>query len=487
MNILIFFYILFYFVLCLKRLDWAILLLIILLPSYLIRFQIFGIPFTLLEVMILTSFFIWFFRYTRFKDFLIGKYGVKDFLENRKERQPYPFGWEIVLLIILAFVAAGFSGFSQSALGIWKAYFFEPLLFYILVLNVFQSNPSASNRIQAPRISIEKAYWALGISALAVSVFAIYQKYTGAFIFNELWASEVTRRVTSFFQYPNAVGLFLGPIVLVLIGLTFQKITNNKLQITKNFKKYKFEILLLTIIIILSLVSIYFAKSEGALAGVTAGLIVFGMFAGKKIRIAAIFGIILISLGIYAYAPARNFTYEKIILMDHSGQIRRAQWAETWEMLRDGRIIQGSGLANYQEVIMPYHIEGIFVKDIFDPDFQRKVVFNEEFKKKAWQPLEIYLYPHNLFLNFWTELGFFGMLIFVWIITKYLFLGIRNYYLQIKYKKIINYTTLGLICAMVAVVVHGVVDVPYFKNDLSVIFWLLVALLSLNRLEYNKL
>ncbi len=34
--------------------------------------------------------------------------------------------------------------------------------------------------------------------------------------------------------------------------------------------------------------------------------------------------------------------------MDHSGQIRRSQWKETWEMLKDNRIIQGAGLANYK-------------------------------------------------------------------------------------------------------------------------------------------
>ena len=30
--------------------------------------------------------------------------------------------------------------------------------------------------------------------------------------------------------------------------------------------------------------------------------------------------------------------------------------------------------------------------------------------------------------------------------------------------------------AMIALVVHGLVDVPYFKNDLAMLFWLLLAL-----------
>ena len=34
---------------------------------------------------------------------------------------------------------------------------------------------------------------------------------------------------------------------------------------------------------------------------------------------------------------------------------------------------------------------------------------------------------------------------------------------------------LVLIAVMVAILVHGLVDVPYFKNDLSVFWWLLFA------------
>jgi hypothetical protein len=33
-----------------------------------------------------------------------------------------------------------------------------------------------------------------------------------------------------------------------------------------------------------------------------------------------------------------------------------------------------------------------------------------------------------------------------------------------------------LICLLVVVVVHGMVDVPYFKNDLAMLFWTLAFL-----------
>jgi hypothetical protein len=35
---------------------------------------------------------------------------------------------------------------------------------------------------------------------------------------------------------------------------------------------------------------------------------------------------------------------------------------------------------------------------------------------------------------------------------------------------------LGIVLAMVAIVVHGLVDVPYFKNDLALEFWTFLGL-----------
>ena len=39
---------------------------------------------------------------------------------------------------------------------------------------------------------------------------------------------------------------------------------------------------------------------------------------------------------------------------------------------------------------------------------------------------------------------------------------------------------------MVVIIVHGLVDVPYFKNDLAVMFWALVAMISAQCLTHNK-
>jgi hypothetical protein len=39
---------------------------------------------------------------------------------------------------------------------------------------------------------------------------------------------------------------------------------------------------------------------------------------------------------------------------------------------------------------------------------------------------------------------------------------------------------------MIAIVIHGLVDVPYFKNDLAAMFWLMIALMGVCSLNYRQ-
>ena len=458
-----------FFILAWRRLDLAVMFLIAALPAYLIRFNVFGLPSTLLSVMIWVVFIVWVIKnFSRVKNNFLENFKK----ENKKIKIRYPFAWEMVLLLLIAFMAADIANFSASSLGIWKAYFFEPVILFIVVLNIMKGE-KGKNKILS----------ALAVSALAVSFLAVYQKITGQLIDNSLWAAAATRRVVSFFGYPNAVGLYLGPLVLVMIGWLTSVILVGRNDKEKSVVRNDIiAIIFISLTIITSVLAIYFTKSKGAMMGVASGLVVFGLMANKKIRWAVIIILILISALIASNQPLRHRALKYLTLNDFSGQVRRAQWHETWQMLTDGRVLTGAGLANYQATIINYHIPGMFIKNFDDPDAQRKLVFNNIYRAAHWQPLEIYLYPHNIFLNFWSELGLAGLLLFVWIIGKFFVIGICDLFGNLEMQKN-KYLLIGLISAMIVIVMHGAVDVPYFKNDLSVIFWLLVAMASLINLE----
>ena len=473
MAIFIFIFIILFALLAWRRLELATALAVAALPAYQIRFNLGFLPMTLLEAMILVLFAVWF-----IKSWRAGELPL--FSRQSRGVQNYPFYLEIILLLIIAFVSAAVAGFTNASLGILKAYFIEPIMFFIVFVNIFSARggPAWGWQIKENK---ENIFWALAISAFVVSAVAIYQWLTGNLL---PLAWQGSGRVTGVFSYPNALGLYLGPIIPVLVGflLSLRAKRSNPINFSTS---YFYGIAASSIMLLLAMtgLAIYFSHSQGALIGLIIAAVVFGILYNLRSRV-MVMVIAVIALITLSLSPALlGRLQSKILLRDLDGQIRRQQWTETKKMLLDGRVIFGAGLANYQRAVAPYHQEGIFVWDYDDPDFLQKIRASAEFRAAHWQPLEIYLYPHNIFLNFWTELGLAGMLLFIWVIVKYFYIGIT---LLLKLKKnVTSYWLLvtGLLCAMIVIIVHGLVDAPYFKNDLAVLFWVIVGMLGVYHLD----
>lgn len=458
MYILLIIYSVLFIILCFKNLRLALLLTIFLLPSYLLRFNICGFPTTLLEISILSSFVVWFIKNHR--SILKKKISFN--------KTPYPFGLEIILILAVSCAAMFVGGLNSSALGIFKAYFLEPVMFFALILNTFKGSKGLKQIIMA-----------LAYSTLVVSAFAVYQKITGQFIFNEFWANPENRRIVSFFGYPNAVALYLGPIIPLLAGLFFWQLKS------KGGLKIFAEQLVLLSAIVLNILAIYFAKSKGAILALILSALLSIFFLLKKKWKIIITILAILSISTFGYFQKDWIKLQLSASLSY--QIRTIQWDETLKMLDDGHFLWGSGLAKYQEVIKPYHQEGFFFNKDADPDFRRKVVFgsDQKYRDERWQPLEIYLYPHNIFLNFWVELGLIGMIIFIFLILRFIFISLK-YYFQNKNNRN-SALALSLFASMSVILLHGLFDVPYFKNDLSVLFWIIIALLAIFKLQKGNL
>jgi len=404
-----------YFILALKKPNIALALILFLLPSYQIRFNVFAIPTTFLEGMILL-----FFLATLIRE----QFNLKNVYFSA------PRHWRYLALawLLCASLAIFVSPNKIAALGIWKAYFVEPIILFFLFLFYFQDRSQRKLFI----------YSLLG-SAFYLSVYAIYQKITGQGVYSlEVWPSGRVLRSTGLFSYPNALGLYLAPLIMVAVGYWRSAIS-------------KFEKTFLISVIISSVLAIIFARSEGAILGIIVGGFSFGVLysAWRKKTILAFLIFVLILVGLYSFIPGvKNYLYPKIAFKDFSSQVRLGMWRESFNMLKDHSIF-GAGLAGYQKIMPPYH----------------KINY-----------VEIYLYPHNIVLNFWSELGLSGLIIFILIIYSF-FARARD---KIKKEKQ-NIPALWLIAAttsaMIVILAHGLVDAPYFKNDLSIIFWLINAVI----------
>lgn len=428
--ILITFFLLFYGYLVCKNTKTGIYLIILFLPSYLIRFKVGPVPFTLLEGMILILFFCWLFKVYKSG----GKLNLNIFKPSGLNPLPKIFRLPIILFLVAATLAAFLSDNRIAALGTWKAYFIEPLLFFIVLIYSIKESKEIKNII-----------YCLEILVIAIGIFAFIQKLTGALIPNPYWADELTRRVTTFFGYPNANSLLLAPIFILTIG--------NLLGDKKNY---------LTIInsaaIILGAATIVWTQSTGAFIGIVAGIFFLLIYFQRTRIISIIFLIIFLYLSIAS--PLSPFDLSQLSpqqlgLDATSLQIRINQWQETFELLKDHPLL-GAGLANYQNMIKPYHQYGF---------------------------IEMFLYPHNFFLNFWVETGLLGLFAIIWLLIVFFIYSLKK--IKESVEPFISLTIAG---SMVTLLIHGLVDVPYFKNDLAILFWVIIGLIIVNnnKISINK-
>ena len=128
-------------------------------------------------------------------------------------------------------------------------------------------------------------------------------------------------------------------------------------------------------------------------------------------------------------------------------------WKATFRLLQDHPIF-GTGLSGFARSIDPYRSVSGYTDNL--------------------------IYPHNILLNFWTETGLLGLAAFAWIFAGAAQVAWRGWRAGIPSWRPLQ---LGVLLALMGIIVHGLVDVPYFKNDLSLEFWVLLGLSWAGRRE----
>jgi O-antigen ligase len=86
-------------------------------------------------------------------------------------------------------------------------------------------------------------------------------------------------------------------------------------------------------------------------------------------------------------------------------------------------------------------------------------------------------HPHNEVLDFWLSTGVLGLGAFLWIEVQFWRVGVEIWCRA----RVPDGLLLGCMAAMLAALVHGLVDNVYFLTDLAVIFWLLCGYMSWRR------
>ncbi|MBD3244635.1 MAG: hypothetical protein GF335_01440 [Candidatus Moranbacteria bacterium] len=395
-------------------------LILLLLPLYLIKLPISDIgSINLLDVFLLfhLGVFIILIFFKKIKLVEIKGFFVNNFLAI--------FGLFLIILgLILSFLENQNPSNWADQLGIIKSFYLLPILF---------------SSISAYLVKIEIIKKRRLISTVFFSSCLV--AFIGFFylIFNKLTFDS---RLSAIFNSPNYLAMYLavGMIIIWWIILFSQKINKNK--------KTVFQILFLLFFILL-----IFTKSAGA---VTAVLICLGLlYLTKKSLIEKSEKILLLCLNFFI---ALNVFFMLLFCFILPGTLKKMSYSafENRGSLDsrlviyqvNGKILQdhffwGIGAGNFQEVYLNY-------QQNFPPYPQWAVP-----------------HPHNLFLSFWLEAGASGLIGLILI-----FFQLSRNIKSSRLKKIDFIPSILIIYFLI----HGLIDSTFWKNDLAIIFWLMVFL-----------
>lgn len=380
-------------------------------PLYIIRWSYFGVlPTTLVELLIWATTVMWIVWRRRRKD-----YSLPVFITIR------PFFLLFCISILGVLVAKD----SVAALGIARAYFWEPILFAGILHDVLR-------RQEDPKIAASAFLSVFLLSGVWLAVLGILQAGFGWFIVTE----HQVDRAHAVFNNGNALALYLGPIIAMLFGWLYwdrgKKITGGK------------NIALIAVVLVAGFL---LAKSTGgvmALLGVV-GMLVFSELAfrvSRKDWNAMLFqgliaGTLVLSVVLMFLAPRVTREVDNPwVRSGGTAEVRLCVWEGTARLIQDNWLL-GVGLSGFKET------------------------YSELYVTCDAEPLE---YPHNFWMTVGAELGVVGIAGFASVL----------WFIGGKFRR--SRLTNGLFLAFSYFLLHGLVDVPYFKNDLSLIFWVLIAL-----------
>ncbi len=401
--------------------------LLILAPLYVWRFSIGGLP---TNFLMLAS-------------FVVIAIGLIEFLRSGSlnesitelRRNIFSLGKPFLIGLILVKIACIISlfafGINGEKLAQWVVLYFQPLLLFLLIRFFVQKDPQILKRVTGA------AYWLL----FAAGMLALLQYFT-LWTLPEAWWGNANepKRAIAFFAHANAYALFATPLLAWLIPDVVRRAQNFWNGISVAATKFQWFYVLMWLGGALGL---FFTLSRGAWVGLVAAAAAYVLLSANKKMFLVFVGTLIVAGIVVAAVP--NLRYRLILPFygEKSAVARLSLWQTGQKMLTDQppqSLIFGKGINGFS--------------DNWDK-------FNTD------AGLQHYNFPHNIFLNLWIDLGLLGLIGMVTVMAVAVWRGIKN-------RK--NPIALGLLLFVVAIVVHGLIDIPYLKNDLALVFWMVFAL-----------
>ncbi len=415
----------------------AVALLAGLLPLYVVRFSIFGIPTNVFEVG------VW---VTAVTSICIPR--TRHQIWGAMQAMPKSKLILIGLFLIAAVISTAISPVPRNSIGILKGWVITPMLFGFVVYVAVRAGKKA------------EIIRSLITSGLVVALFGLSQM------------SGFTR-ISSVYDVPNSLALFLVPICIVSLWIGMK--TSNKL--------YQYSAVIILIAIILT-------QSFGAIIALVGTTIIGWFFVPSPV------------LG-EGGGEGRSLQYRPLIRAQHP-----ANWRGLWANLLPKRekgarmtlfafllitaliIFTISGRFQYLifPLIHPGATNSVTVRlqlwDIgtslikkhlilgiglgqFEPAYQAEL--HQRFaQQKNVIPEFVFRDPHNWIISFWLNMGLLGLASFI---------GLNYLAIRRSFSLPHDIYKQAIALALISMLIFGLFDTIYWKNDLSALWWMLIYLL----------
>ena len=327
----------------------------------------------------------------------------------RLNRTPYDIP---ILLLLVAGASAIFVPPDRwHALGLYRAYFLEPIAIFYVAIDL----------LRRPN-DMRGVLLGLGIGS---SIFALLN--IGAFLVTLIQGTFVLGSPpTALYTSGPEVAMYLEPPLALAAGLVMFADRRKDRLLALGWLAFLLPALTLTLSR-----GAYFAVAVLALVAI----------ATHRARVPLAAAVVVVTVALLQVPLVQRKFAGQFDLSDPQTTIRGrlSIFTDTFSMLRDHPLF-GNGLGGYH-----YVFRGTIPE----------------------------IYPHNMWLTFWVEVGMLGMVAFAVIFFGLMYRGWRGFTQAHGFYRALLWGVAGSLVLWFA---HGLVDSPYWKNDMSAEFWIIAAL-----------
>ncbi|MHB8598434.1 MAG: O-antigen ligase family protein [Ktedonobacteraceae bacterium] len=452
-------------VLCWFRLSFAVALLPLSLPYYLLQKPVlnhYSYSFTLVEITLGILFLIATIQliYKRNR----WQYGLS--WQDLRDRVG-PFAIPVLVFVCASAISIAVAYDRSVALRDLRREILEPIVYMLLLFFCIRE-----------RQDVQRLVGALLVTGFVIALIGLVQYL---FFKNTLVLEDGIRRVSAVYGSANSIGLLFDYVLPFGFAWAFLK-SRKSLPIVTAWIERSVALVFCAVLLYV----LYLTQSNGAEFAIAAAAVFILALSIRNRNVLLIGGAIaVVALGIGGYLFHKRI--EAAIFYGHTGAngintltVRFSLWQAALNMIHNSPWF-GYGLDNW---LCHYSLNAVCYTPGMYHYWASKNIFTGAALVGLHNQPDL-SHPHNVLLQIWVSMGIFGLLAFIAIVVLFFWL-FRRILLHLRsseneHNQALQWITIGAGAAMVAAMVQGTVDSAFLEQDLAYCFWILVGLLLIIR------